>query len=118
MEIVINEKKIPLRFSYSLIRALAAKWKMTDLEVVLNKIMNALAAAEKDVFTAIDLIAEMVVEAAKLNGIEVSADDVGDVVFTDPQIITSVVEAFVNSMPKISASDAESLKKKAAIQQK
>ncbi len=112
MEIVINEQKIPLRFSYSLIRSLAAKWKMTDLEAVLNKIMSALAAAEEDVFTAVDLVSEIVVEAAKLTGTEVNENDAADVIFADPQFIVSVVEAFVNSMPKVSVEAVENLKKK------
>jgi len=112
MEIVVNGQKIPLRFSYSLIRALAAKWQLNNVETVLNKIMTVFAAAEDDIFSAIDTVTEIVIEAAKLTHNEVDKNDVADFLFTNPQVMLNVITEFVGSMPQVSADDVENLKKK------
>jgi|GEM_PF-3559103 len=112
MELYIGEKKIKLRFSYSLIRALSIKWGITNIEAILVKIMETFAKAEEDVFLAIDTVTEIVIESAKLSGIEIDPYDVGDVLFGDVSLMLEVVSEFVNSMPKVTAQDVENLKKK------
>jgi len=112
MKIVINGQEIPLRFSYSLIRVLSIKWKVTNIEAVLAKIMQQFANAEEDIFSAIDMVTEIVIESAKLTNTEVEANDVGDEMFANPTLMLQVIEEFVNSMPKVSTNDVETLKKK------
>ena len=115
MEIIVNKQKISLRFSYSLIRALAKKWQLKNVETVVNKIMTVFAAAEEDVFSAIDTVTEIVIEAAKLTESSVNENDVADLLFADPQVMLNVITEFVNSMPQVSADDVENLKKKVVI---
>jgi hypothetical protein len=118
MEIVIKGNKIPLRFSYALIRALAKKWGITNVEAVLNKIMVAFSKAEDDVFSAIDTVVEIVVEAAKLTGNEVDPDDVGDELFGNMVLMMDVINEFVGSIPQVKPEDVEILKKKLPKPQK
>jgi len=113
MEIVINEQKIPLRFSYGLIRAMSKRWGINNVEAVLNKIMTVFAAAEEDFFGAIDTVTEIVVEAAKIAGNEVDAEDVADMLFADMTgVMIEVIRNFVESIPQVTPDDVEELKKK------
>lgn len=112
MELQIGEKKVKLRFSYSLIRALSIKWGIANVEVILAKIMETFVKAEEDIFSAIDTVTEIVIESAKLSGIEIDPNDVGDALFKDASLMLEVVSEFVNSMPKVTEQDVENLKKK------
>lgn len=100
MKLVIKEQEVELRFSYSLLRVLSEKWQIRSLDVLLSKIMEACVKADEDLFSSIDLMAEMIVEAAALNGYEVDVKDAGDFLFNDPGNIVKVIQEFMASMPK------------------
>lgn len=113
MKLVIKEQEVELRFCYSLLKVLSEKWQIRNLDMVISKIYDACFKAEEDLFYSIDLMAEIIVEAAALNGFKVDVNDAGDFLFKDPGNIVKVIQEFLASLPKFKQ-EAASKKKSPA----
>lgn len=100
MDVVLNGLPIDkLRFGYSLIKRLGERWGLKDVQEIFMKILKTFDSAEKDMFSAIDIVAEMVVESAALEGIDLNINDVSDNLFQNMEVITDVVKVFFDSIP-------------------
>ncbi len=124
MKIIIKEQEIILRFNLGFLRALGNAWGCNGPAATIEKFYDALkpilelaegvdpeklkdqpldAPAGDIPFDTIDALIDVVKVAAKYHdaSVELDYDDVGALIFSDPQLMLSIVSGFIASIPKV-----------------
>ena len=112
MKIVIKEKEIELKFSYKVLKLLAQKWSCKGIQDVFNKIaiIGTVGANE---FDMVEVLTDIINVGAVNAGVdvEVTEDEIFEQILSDPNMVTPVISAFMESIPQPSQQSAP--KKKA-----
>src|SRR5690554_5600270 len=120
MELKIKDKKIPLKFSFALILMLAELWDEEYIEGVIARLAVGVDENGKpiDGKTPVRLfrdVVDVVKCAAKIAGneLEVSDDELLDIVFSDFSILKNIMQNLVSALPnQENKTDPDSRKKK------
>jgi len=104
MVVEIKNKKYNVVFGYGALRLLSKRWEVQGLTELTERLTAVFSGNSEDIqFAQIDAFCDIVIAGAQCGAgdaiIEVTTDDVGDLVMRSPQVMTEVMNSFMESMP-------------------
>lgn len=106
MEIIINEKKTIVKFSYSFLKTLAEKWKCNSINEVFAEIQKIGTEGVSE-FELVRVLTDIINTGSED---EFSEEEIFNEIMTGPEIVEKVMKGFLESIPQVKK--AEVSKKK------
>lgn len=102
VDLNINGESVTLKFGYGLFRLLGEKWNLPGINSVFMKFSCFEKAQEEITFEMMELLIDLVVYSGLMAdaSVELDRDEIADCLIQNPGIITQIMGAFMDSIPK------------------